>query len=878
MDFRWLSCESWDMAWHARLSEHIGSDRKAARRLFADWRKRARKEVALTDTTETALANKIGRLRREGDSTGWWAARPVLRQILADLLEVEVEDIFEHSTSTSSIVFPEFRALKALAIDELPFRTSRSGSVFDMVVGALRSEERARAWIRVPAGGGKTLALQLLALRSPDEVATCSVIHLSEAPAYVSTNSRKHLVVEVEEAERSRDLDALGVLQSHERGVVVLAPFGNGDLATRGPWSLVEGAPEPGWIERALDWIQTRLDAEPRDTKLDSEEVREWLKVHTTIASSIQTPGELLALCADFDLYGKDGSIGKRAARWLDGYIHRGLPEDTPITWRSQGAADCFRAGVVAHIGESEVALNHRSFKQWEELVPQCSRPEAQEDRPGARMAISYLRAGGLLRGTDSGVSAYPGWVVTGIADEWLHQFFKERGRGSWGLLAGDGSRQRLVDGALDRLSLRSLCALGKRVAQQLSSDDEDSFALVAAMEATTAAVARRLASGDATKSAAEVGRTLLEKQIQFLVSGPGVGEQRLPLTRRDRDEWFLTGWAISLAIPEGVDVPHDLRWLLPGWCTDLRLEEVQGLQFPRSTVEPWGASDAVRALVALTPRVVERLAPQDLPAELPRLLVPSLLLSSAWRVEPRHLIGLAGSWEETWLATQADRMDAKQSLARCLWELLGGIDGDDISLPVAARLERLRAQHEPLLSVVVKHLPVEVFGETAKVAGSHRRYGAGNSYTPSDPSLLRLLSTEARTAVVRGWLGVERSQPLRFGEARELAAVLDGEDLDLILGVVRIADKDVAAEFASRLWATAPERAFEEAIRAFSENLESAEGWFQFAPRQQLGGLVSAVDESVAPPSWVRHWALRRILDAGPYAEAFFRMSRRCL
>ena len=868
------------MRWDARLRDRIGSDRKAAGRLFPEWRKKARKEVALADTSETALANKIGSLRRQGDSTGWWAARPVLCQLFADLLEVEVQDIFDHSSTTNSVAFPEFPALKALGTDDLPFRTSRRGSVFDIVVGALRSEERARAWIRVPAGGGKTLALKLLALRFPDEVATCSVVHLSEAPAHARENGGKHLVVEVDEAERSRDLDALRALHFHEHGVVVLAPFGNGDAATRGPWSRVEGAPGPGWIERMLDWIQNRLGADPRDTKFDRDDVLAWFVEHPTVASSVRTPGELLALCADFDLYGVDGSIGDRAERWLDGFMNRGLPEDAPMTWRSQGAADCFRAAVVAHIREQAVALNHRSFAQWTDLVPPRSRPEAQGDIPGAAMAISYFRGGGLLRGTASGVSAYPGWAATGIADRWLHQLFKEKGCASWGALAGDGSRQPLVDGALDRLSLSSLRALGRRVTQHGAAAAEDSFAHVAAMEATTAAVARRLASGDAKESDAEVGRTLLQKQIEFLVSGPGIGEHRVPLTRRDRDEWFLTGWAISLTTPEEVGVPDDLRWLLPGWCTDLRVGDVQTLQFPWSTVDPWGASDAVRALATLVPRVVERLVPQDLPAELPRLLVPSFLLSSAWRVEPRHLTALAGSWEETWLAAQADGMDAKQSqsLARRLWELLGGIDGDDISLPVAARLERLRAQHEPLLSVVVEHLPTEVFGETAKVAGSHRRYGAGNSYAPSDPSVLRLLRAEARTAVVRGWLASDRPQPLRFDEARELAAVLDGEDLELILDVVRIADRDVAAEFASRLWATVPERALEEARHAFAEDLVSAEGWFHLAPRQQIGELVAVVEESAAPPSWVGHWALRRLLDAGPHAEALFRMSRRRL
>jgi hypothetical protein len=372
-------------------------------------------------------------------------------------------------------------------------------------------------------------------------------------------------------------------------------------------------------------------------------------------------------------------------------------------------------------------------------------------------------------------------------------------------------------------------------------------------------------------------------------------------MTRRRHDEWFLTGWAISLATSDAaVDVPDDLRWELPGWSANLRLSEAQRANhFPWSSVSPWGASDAVRALIRLTPGAIARLTPPEVPKDVPRLLLPAIFLAEGWEVTHEHLGQLAGSWEETVLADAVRRLDGERPrvLAERLWKLAsdaavggtaaaaagvvmsngtllaaGGVSTtarqDASPAPVAERIVYLQNRHAPLLSFVLENLSATLIEETARVAGTHRRLRTGNQYTPSDPRALRLLTSDQRAAAVRGRLSSE----VRFDEVRELVDVLDSDDLDVLLDLVRAADRNVAAEFASRVWRILPDRAEAEAQSTFSEGLAAAEAWFRTAPRARTGVLIGVVEGAVAPPPWVRDWALAKLLDAGTYAESLYR------
>ena len=903
------------MTWHERLKAKAGSNRKAATRLFPGWKKKARKEVEREKTTELALANKIGSLNSKGDVTGWWRDRPVLRQLLADLLELEADEVFGAPTRTLVSTFREFPALPPLERDEVPCRTSRAGSVFDLACAAVSDSERRRHWIVVPPGGGKSLAIELLRARFPGEVAAQTVVRLGDAVALARNDAGRPVVVEVEESAPAHDLASLSALEMHRGSVVVLAPFKHPDeritewrtsmpeatpSGWNGTWATSHASPDADWIVRMLAWVEARLSSSPRDTKFDKDELLAWLDQHAAVLRAIQSPGDLLALCADFDSYGSDGAPPDRAERWLRSVGVRALPDETPRSWASYGAADCVTAIVVAHALDRATVLQERSFTAWSDLVPSAA--PASESVPGPEHVVGLLRAGGLLRADERGVMLSPKWVAESLAQRRLAQHVNDRDVQVWGAIAGDVSRQFLVDDALDALAPSDLRAAGEALLAHLAEGDLG-FAEVAGLEAVVAALGRRLASAEREQRDADLARRALELQLDHLVSGANIGERRVPTTRRNHDEWFLSGWAISLATSGAdVDVPKDLRWELPGWSADLQLSEAQKLNhFPWSTTSPWGASSAVRALMDLTPIAVARLTPSEVPKDVPRLLLPALILADGWELTHEHLEQLAGTWEETVLADAVHRLDdgRRRSLAEVLWSFASDAVGGGMAnsagivmssgmsivagstgtaagrvtnpAPVAERIVHLQSHHAPLLRFVLANLPVAIVEETARIAGTHRRLRSGNQYTPSDPHALRHLSFEQRAAAVRGRLSTE----VRFDEVRELVDVLDGDDLDVLLDVVRAADRNVAAEFAGRVWRVLPDRAEAEARRTSCEGLAAAEAWFRTAPRARTGVLIEMVEGAATRPPWVRDWALAKLLDAGVQAESLYRFTR---
>lgn len=909
------------MTWHAQLKAKAGSNRKAAARLFPEWKKKARKEVDREKTTEQALANKIGSLNTRGDVTGWWRDRPVLRQLLADLVDMEANEIFGSPSRTLVSSFREFPAFPPLERDETPCRTSRAGSVFELACAAVRDSERRRHWIVVPPGGGKSLAIELLRARFPGEVSAQTVVRLSDAVVLARNEGGRPLVVEVEESAPSNDLASVSALEMRQGSVVVLAPFKHPDgrmtewrtslpeampRGWNGTWATSRAAPDAGWIVRMLSWVEARISASPRDTKFEKDEVLTWLEEHPAVLRAVQSPGDLLALCADFDAYGSDGAPQERAERWLRSIGVKALPEDVPRSWAAYGAADCVIAMTVSHALDRTVVLQERSFAAWSAVVPPGT--PTSESVPGPDFVVGILRAGGLLRADELGVALAPKWVAESLAHRRIAQLMKEHDVRTWGAVAGDVSRQLLVDDALDSLAPSELRATAEALLARAKRRHFE-FVEVAGLEAIVAAFARRLVSLEPDRRDVDLARRALELQLDHLVSGASVGECRVPTTRRNRDEWFLSGWAISLAASgAAVDVPTDLRWELPGWSSDLSLMELSDgakRNFPWSTISPWAASSAVRALMELTPRVVAGLTPTEVPEDVPRLLVPALILAADWEVTHEHLSQLSGTWEETKLADDVQRLDDehRRVLAERLWRFAsdaigGGVANSGAGIvmssgmtlvaggtarvvaadhrvanpaPVAERIIYIQNRHALLLPFVLANLPVSVVEETARIAGTHRRMRRDNQYTPSDPRALRHLSFEQRAAAVRGRL----SNDVRFDEVRELVEVLDGDDLDVLLDVVRAADRTVAWEFASRVWRARPDRAEVEAKRALDDGLAAAEAWVRTAPRARTGAMIEMVEGAPTPPPWVRDWALAKLLDAGTYAESLYGFMR---
>lgn len=861
--------------WH----DQLGSNARAAQRIFAEWKKKARSEVDREGTTAKSLANRIGMLKRRGDPTGWWEKRPRLRQLLADLAEVEEAVIFKHVSS--NLVFPEFPALRALATDEAPCRLDARGSTFDVVVDALRSREAARTWLKVPAGGGKSLAVELLRVRWSSEVLAVSVRTLRELVAQRATAGDRPIVAEVEAPHTEGDRDALDALHRHARAVIMLAPFdcpdGRDRSTWRSPsgqvWAATDGAPGDGWIERMLRWIDERLEASGRDTKLEAEHVLAWIHAHEARRRAIRTPGDLLALCADFDQFGAGASLVERSGRWLETFGQRWLPDDAPRTWVARGALAAYHELIQADLRDTSFVHGHRPFARWAELMSDRFAPGPAGDTPGRDMAVAYLGQAGLLREGEHGAEPYPRWVGRGIVQGAIEALVSGPEE-PWGVLAADESRRALVDDALDELADRSLRAVRRRT---LSSSDGSpevtSLGCIGALEAALAATARRLVVGGTITAERDVQelQQLVIEQLRHLAAIRGSGDARLPLTRRDLDEWYTTGWAISLATPAPAGWSSgELSWVLPGWAPSLRLDELSPHQAPSSTVSPRGATRAVQTLVRLAPRLLDRLEPPAERAELPRIFLPAVFLETPpWRVEAQHLTRLSGTWEQAFLASAARALPAveQRALAQRLWRLVGEAIYPDKVASVVERIQHLRGSHPELLRFVVDHVPAEDVGETARHGGIARR-GSG-----AEPALLRELPREARSAAIRAWLrAVDRRSSF---EAHDLVDVLDDADLDLVLGDLRTANREVVWKFAVLAWRVSPARALEEARIALTQQLPSVEGWFHGAPRAYLGRLVDDVQKVEPRPAWVTTWALRRLLDAGPAADRFLALAR---
>jgi hypothetical protein len=274
--------------------------------------------------------------------------------------------------------------------------------------------------------------------------------------------------------------------------------------------------------------------------------------------------------------------------------------------------------------------------------------------------------------------------------------------------------------------------------------------------------------------------------------------------------------------------------------------------------------------LVRLAPLLLDRLEPPAAPEDLPRIFLPALFLSaSTSSVEAQHLKGLAGSWEEVFLASAARALPdlARRSLARRLWKLVGDAIYSDTGTSVAERIQHLQSTHRALLRFVVDNVPAEDVGETARCAGIFR----GRSGLDPDP--LRELSREARSAAIRGWLRAGESRS--SFEVHDLVGMLDDADLDLVLDDLRTASREVAWRFAVLAWKVSPARALAEARTALAATLPSVEGWFHTAPRAYLGRLVDDLQQVESRPAWVTTWALRRLLDAGPAADRLLALAR---
>jgi hypothetical protein len=859
------------MDWTERLAA-LGGVTGAAGELLKAWPRVAPKHTK--PLKPSAIANRIRELRR-GANVTWWQHHEWLLNAFAEALGVGADELLGRPNLPSgTLEFAEFPGLPPLRPDELPCRYLRAGDLLDQAISEKPHAARRPRWIVAPPGAGKSLVVRFLRSRYASDYCADTVRTLDQVGELATSGLR--LVLEVEEPSAG-DVEALRQFVSRPAPTVVLAAFNLPGAPPQSPlgermacgWLVEEAKLPQTWRAELLEWIDARLERGTGESKLRKADIVQWLERHDPSSELIATPGDLLALCADFHLNGPDdASLARRAKRWLETAGVASIPEDAPRTWAKQVAVKVHESLIAGHLHDTSARLGALLTEGWAKHVPAELALGSMEGRPGAKVEVAYLQAAGLLRATGNGWTPFPRWVFTGVLQAAAEKGLREGPLESWGRLAADESRQQVVDDALDALPAADLAVVVRDV---IAAGKPKTLAGIGALEATFSAVGRRLGSSPAMSDVELRGVQRLT-MLQLDQLQPDLASKKFhhPFTRRDLDGWLADAWTVSLRAPKPSRFQRpNLAWELPGWARELRLADLPQQNFPSSTVGPNKASASVQRLARLSMEVVARLRDHDVPAEIPRLLVPALLLSNprTWRLTPSHLDLLHDSWDEEFLAAELSIRDEplRAYLALKVWRLVAEHVAEKErteQVPVSVRLATLQNRHSPLVDLVLANLPVSEIERTVRDHGVGTKHGTDG---------LLLLPKQLKRGVLEAWLALPGDPNFKYVEALELVPLLGIDDGDLALDLVRHAGATVAAPFVRFVWSTAPARALAEAQGAIEGDLPVAEAWFEAAPRDQLPRMLEVVDNGRKPPAWLGRWAYRHVLDGGDAAETLY-------
>ncbi|MEZ4294601.1 MAG: hypothetical protein R3B70_06470 [Polyangiaceae bacterium] len=428
------------MRWNDRLKERFHSNAKAAAALRAAWILKSPEDASRVSVA--SLATKIGELTK--GKTDWWRRRPDALQLLADLLEVKPSVLLGESTRQVGVLaFPELPALRPLQAGEEPVPLFGEGWLLD---ASLPNERHSHRWVFAPAGYGKSLLLRYLGLRHPEKVLTMSARTLEMASSALTSDERL-LVIELERSGKD-DRDAVARIRRHCARAVILSPFvldrgreenwtGNINVGREevDGWSLGRPMLAPGWREHLLRWVEARLMDGDRDSKLSADEVLDWLAEHDPEGSLVPSPGDLLALCRVFDAHpARSWSVVEVARRWTRMVV--GAPASRMKAarhWISHCGPRVFRRLVRRQLRDRSRRLVALAPLEWEKLVPEATLPGEERGEPGARVAVSYLRDGGLLRGQEGELALFPHSAAVGEGSRHIAWLLRSGRVDAWG-------------------------------------------------------------------------------------------------------------------------------------------------------------------------------------------------------------------------------------------------------------------------------------------------------------------------------------------------------------------------------------------------------------------------------------------------------------
>jgi hypothetical protein len=616
----------------------IKTDAELARRLKEGLERRGEQLERGPDS----LTQEIRRLR--GGRVSWFANYRAGLEVLAEILDVEPNDLLPNEHHHGSKEFDAFPALLPLPRSEPAFTYGRlraarteAGGVRGTSVGGRAAageqmhhlpREPALKWAAAPAGAGKSFAVTRLANRTVPRtmdgvtlerrIEARSVARLADAQRLSTHDGPLVLEVGALSGDPAVDWATMRDLTRHG-DVTVLARFAR--PGTDEGWRDWEWVVDAGERRGLLECLRPRC---PEGTLFDAGQAYEWLEEHDPDAVRFATMRDLLVVANALH----QGGPSRLKLEALEGEWdrHRASPQGS---W----PRDARRALVRGRLS----ALRHPArggldASTWAEVVAETGRVEPPAMPAGAVGALLEQHRGSgteakeaarklqdalttpssparfveaaaehevLQVARNGGLDVEPGWLREAVADAVAAEALGSSPTewSSWCLCP---ERRRMVDRALDHCPDDRLAGI---VGEVVDRWDPEAVPTVAALEAVARSCARRLPMGGSALRVAP-----LSKLAERLWLGAGhVFDSRPPLPAffglDDFCAWVATCWSFSLHVeaPEGWRGENDALWLFPGWHEGL-LPVVDAPGWLRQVVPvAWGAeTDAEREAFAL--------------------------------------------------------------------------------------------------------------------------------------------------------------------------------------------------------------------------------------------------------------------------------------
>ncbi|MDR0965131.1 MAG: hypothetical protein LBM75_01255 [Myxococcales bacterium] len=848
-----------------------------------------RKQLGLTDEdkpNEKSLAIKIGELieQKSPARINWWRTHPNFLKTLCELVGLSEDEIL--SPPDNLIQFREFPELTPISINDglepiwKPHSSNsieRPKTLFEIVANHLTGKS-SFLWLCIPPGGGKTLTIQMLQKWYSNEVHACFAKDLTDIectpanalPFICSIDSSNGNSLKIERKIRT--------LKSHSNDVVILAPFKNPIIDES--LSYLKPSLISEWRERLLGWMDGRIRNSLRPGKWNSEvkeRILEWIQ-KSHLDPFVRTPGELIALCAEFyrdpeqEIF-----LYERAVNWMNSQFSHNS------TMIQKNDLEIYRKSISQLFKNRALCWEKISFK---EIFDSLKSENENKDQTAQR--YFSLKEMGWLRSAGEGFEVFPSWVSAGILSpeesEKLPDLDFDDAK-DWGWAAADHSRSQWIDYFLSEHFLKFDPDKLKKFFDSLDSETLEGFAALETLiffignhsdswpknPMKSKKLVNAIPWNQFFENLENYGIPLVGTPFKF----PLLGTEGVSSCKR-LSAFLKMGWTISLNSekPEGVEIPEIYRWIFPGWNLEqLRLSEI----YP-SSGNWWIDSDD---LFELSIQLLEKMTNLELPESVddtPALFIPALLLSEKEWPLPKNILEQQNKSADKFLKRNLSGKDTdfKRKFSQKFWRLLDGSPKTKSST-VAGRISWLSSHHRSLVQTILETLPLEALVQTSK---NHGLWEIGTN----DPKELSLLPTQTRLGLIQDWILNSPKQASDAFQAEQLLPFLTPEIIeeneflfDGILEALRTANTMKVYEFAAHIWRIHPEKALNEAERLLKsqETSDNARAWFERAPVSHWSVLAQLIRQNEFTPDWAKLWCQFHLKDAGSAADDLFELMK---